>query len=139
MTLVEEDAMTLDQPVAPFAANDPHPSRGGVAITIRHLLGHTSGISDSTDLYDWGTPLTWPRTREAMYADAIGLPLCFTPSTAHTYSSTGCGLLGELIEQVSGQEDEACQRARILGPAGVETISLMRTLGLGITGSAGRR
>jgi CubicO group peptidase (beta-lactamase class C family) len=73
------------------------------AITIQHLLTHTSGIPDYTDAPDF---LSWwdkPATPEQIIARFKGLPLHFEPGSQFRYSNSGYLLLGYVIEQLSGQ------------------------------------
>jgi CubicO group peptidase (beta-lactamase class C family) len=74
--------------------------RTWAAVPVRHLLSHTSGIPDYTDvLTEWDRPQ--PR---AAVIKAIGdLPLNFLPGEAWAYSNSGYLLLGWLIGEVSGQ------------------------------------
>jgi CubicO group peptidase (beta-lactamase class C family) len=69
----------------------------GNKITIKHLLTHTSGITESLDS-----------------------PLAFTPGDQISYSNTGYNLLGKIIEKVSGLSYENYLQRNIFKPLGME-------------------
>ena len=68
----------------------------GDKITIKNLLTHTSGVTQSLD------------------AD-----LAFTPGSQISYSNTGYNLLGKIIEKVSGMSYEKYLQANIFKPLGM--------------------
>jgi CubicO group peptidase (beta-lactamase class C family) len=69
-------------------------------VTIRHLLTHTSGISDqSLDTLDWRKDYS----EEELVRLAAAQPLLFAPGESESYSSTGYTLLGVIIRRVTGQ------------------------------------
>ncbi len=76
------------------------------AITIRHLLHHTSGIYDYAADERYGEAVfadpqhRWTRLEQVQAAVKWGTPQ-FDPGTGFHYSDTGYILLGEIIEQVS--------------------------------------
>jgi CubicO group peptidase (beta-lactamase class C family) len=69
----------------------------GDKITIKHLLTHTSGITESLDK-----------------------ELAFTPGNQISYSNTGYNLLGKIIEKVSGMSYEKYLQENIFIPLGME-------------------
>ena len=77
------------------------------AITIRHLLTHTSGLFDYADK-QFETTFTenphhrWTRTEQLQGAMKWGKPYG-EPGEVYRYSDTGYILLGEIIERVYGQ------------------------------------
>ncbi|HEU0003456.1 MAG TPA: serine hydrolase domain-containing protein [Ktedonobacteraceae bacterium] len=72
-------------------------------ITLTHLLTHSSGIPDYTDLPDFVPTWTQPTTPEELIARFKNLPLEFTPGSRFRYSNSGFILLGYIIERVSGE------------------------------------
>jgi CubicO group peptidase (beta-lactamase class C family) len=69
----------------------------GNKITIKHLLTHTSGITESLDS-----------------------SLAFTPGDQISYSNTGYNLLGKIIEKVSGLSYEKYLQKNIFKPLGMK-------------------
>lgn len=89
------------------------------AITIRHLLTHTSGIPNYTALAGYEDAAAAPATDAQVLARVRDLPLAFAPGTAYAYSNTGYHLLGMLIEQVAGQPYGDFLRESIFVPLGM--------------------
>lgn len=88
------------------------------AITIRHLLTHTSGLTDYEDLVPEGT------TVQLRDADVLRLlepeqGTYFAPGIAYRYSNSGYALLALIIERVSGRTYAAFLRERVFQPLGM--------------------
>ncbi|MDP9184150.1 MAG: beta-lactamase family protein [Actinomycetota bacterium] len=119
LRLVEDERLSLDATVAELLAGeyDDLLRSGGYetdAITLRHLLTHTSGIYDfAADAYtDQITdgfsaqvaidPLRrWTRYEQIEFAVSHGEPYG-PPGTVFGYSDTGACLVGEILERVTG-------------------------------------
>jgi D-alanyl-D-alanine carboxypeptidase len=99
MRFVEQGKLALDDDIAKYV---DYPTQGKT-VTIRHLLTHTSGIKDYTEVpgfFETGTARDLP---PAEVLDAVrNLPFDFEPGTRWAYSNTGYHLLGMIIEKVSG-------------------------------------
>ncbi|NNF65950.1 MAG: serine hydrolase [Gammaproteobacteria bacterium] len=93
----------------------------GHTITIEHLLTHTSGIFNYTDIpgYFGGPVIRQDLTTEDVIALFSHLPMDFEPGEAHHYSNSGYTLLGAIIETVSGQTYTEFIRAEIFEPLGM--------------------
>jgi D-alanyl-D-alanine carboxypeptidase len=113
--LVESGALELDAPITDSLSSgtlDLLRSDGYLvdAITVRHLLLHTAGLYDYS--FGEGSPLldraindqshVWTRREQLELAVAVGDPLA-APGEAFAYSDTAYVLLGEIIEQITGQ------------------------------------
>jgi CubicO group peptidase (beta-lactamase class C family) len=86
------------------------------AITIHHLLTHTSGLSDREIIFGLisvGNKSLTPVDILALFKDA---PLEFQPGEKFEYSNAGYIVLGYIIEQVSGQSYEAFLERWIFTP-----------------------
>jgi CubicO group peptidase (beta-lactamase class C family) len=90
-------------------------------MTIRHLLTHTSGLS-------------YPFTSPAVLAiqtktgkEPKDLPLLFDPGTKWHYSPA-TAVLGDIVEQLSGQSIEEWDQARIFRPLGMANTTYAPTL-----------
>lgn len=71
-------------------------------VTIRQLLSHSAGvIRDGLDSNFWSLRKPFPN-REEFRAAVLEADLVLEPNTKLKYSNYGYGLLGEIIEQVSG-------------------------------------
>jgi D-alanyl-D-alanine carboxypeptidase len=115
MQLVEEGLLGLDDPVAPY-----FPDWGlNEALTVRHLLGHHSG------LWNYTTDALFGQVEERLdpaqvVRDAAARGELFAPGAHFHYSNTNYTLLGLLIGEVTGRSAHDAIRARILDPFGLE-------------------
>jgi len=96
---------------------------GPDAITLRHLLIHTSGgwTNDSSD------PMF--KKIELGHSELIAwalkeYPAKNPPGEVYAYSNFGYCLLGRVIEKVSGQSYETFVRENVLKPCGAEGMSI---------------
>ena len=106
------------------------------AITIRHLLTHTSGLIDYEDLIPAGT------TEQLRDADVLRLlesqdRVHFAPGTNYRYNNSGYALLALLVERESGMEFGAFLRETIFKPLGMNntSVSNVTNRAYGYTGS----
>ncbi|WP_066367592.1 serine hydrolase domain-containing protein [Herbidospora mongoliensis] len=81
-------------------------------ITLRHLLTHTSGLSDLGDDYD-------PVSRDTMTRRALASPLRSAPGARFHYSNVGYSLLAAVIERASGVSYERFLAEHLFAPAGM--------------------
>lgn len=86
------------------------------AITLHHLLTHTSGIPDIERLPAYAQIKTLPTTPAQTIALFRDKPLAFPPGTQWDYSSSGYILLGALLEQVTGKPYETVLQENIFAP-----------------------
>jgi len=113
MRLVEEGRLQLDAPVGRHVA--AFATDGREAVTVRHLLTHTSGLPPGIR-YDAAAP--WSGYDEGI-ARACREPLKSAPGTACVYSDINFILLGEIVRQVSGQWVSDYAREMIFQPLGM--------------------
>ncbi|MGI5489768.1 serine hydrolase domain-containing protein [Microtetraspora malaysiensis] len=96
----------------------------GRALTIRHLLQHTSGIHD--DYPDYTSAENFYRHRHDTYtpeqtvARAMRHRPDFQPGKKWNYSNTGYVLLGMIIQRVTGHPWHQEVRDRIVRPLGLK-------------------
>jgi CubicO group peptidase (beta-lactamase class C family) len=86
------------------------------AITIHHLLTHTSGILDFGSFPDYLTTQGLPSSPTQTIARFKDKPLDFQPGKKFSYSNSGYVVLGAIIEQASGKSYEAFLKAYIFVP-----------------------
>jgi len=106
MRLVEEGALSLDDPVSKFIADAPESWK---PITIRHLATHTSGLKEAPDL-----PASLS-SAEAVKKIAA-LPLQWEPGTRAAYGNSDFIVLAHIIERVTGMTFPAFLQRKLLGP-----------------------
>jgi CubicO group peptidase (beta-lactamase class C family) len=101
----------------------------GKAITVRHLLNHTSGLPDYEDLMAAeekrkGAAI-WSDTRQIQDAEVLRLlekakAGQFAPGTRWSYSNSGYVVLGLVVAHVSGEPFSQFLRERIFAPLGMK-------------------
>jgi len=97
----------------------------GKAITLRHLLQHTSGLRDPINLMVLGG---WRLDDIVTEDDTLAIigrqrALNFTPGDEYLYSNAGYNLLAEVVKRVSGKPLAAFVRERIFAPLGMKHSS----------------
>ncbi|HEY3515577.1 MAG TPA: serine hydrolase, partial [Gammaproteobacteria bacterium] len=116
LLLAEQGKLSLDDPLKKHWPNAP-PAWG--AVTIFHLLTHSSGIPSFTSGAEF---LQWklqPSTPEQTIAHVRDQPLEFTPGDRMSYSNSGYVLLGMIVERVSGKSYAEYLRDSIFKPLGM--------------------
>ncbi|GGS49153.1 serine hydrolase [Planobispora rosea] len=124
LQLVEEGTLSLDDTVERWL---PGVVRGngndGGAITIRHLLQHTSGIPEAypsfASVEDYLKHRYDPFTAEQVVAKAMKSRPGFAPGESWMYSNTGYLLISMIIEKATGNPWHAEVRDRISRPLGL--------------------
>jgi CubicO group peptidase (beta-lactamase class C family) len=98
LILADRKKLSLDEPLTAFFSEFPS---CGKTITVRHLLGHTSGLIDYEDIIPPGT------TIPVLDRDVLRLLLkqnktYFPPGSKFRYSNSGYSLLSLIVEVRSG-------------------------------------
>lgn len=114
MLQVEAGKLSLADPVTKFFPEAP---AAWGAITVRHLLTHTSGLTDLEGMLDYRKDYTDEDLARFCYA----LPLEFSPGARWNYSNTGYVLLGIIVNRVAGTSYVDVLRERVFKPAGMTT------------------
>lgn len=112
MLLAEEGKLSLDDPISRHLANTP---KAWEAITIRHLLTHTSGLGDPYEKLD----MRKDYTDEELIALEAGIPTLFSPGEKWQYSNMGYHLLGFICNKAGGKFYGDQLRERIFAPLGM--------------------
>ncbi|MBA2646700.1 MAG: beta-lactamase family protein, partial [Pyrinomonadaceae bacterium] len=114
MLLVEDGKLALNDSITKHLTGLPASWR---AITVRHLLTHTSGVKNYTGLP--GFELSKRMKRDDFTKMVASLPLNFAPGDSWSYGNTPYNLLGHIIEVVSGESYWQFVAARIFRPLGM--------------------
>ncbi len=114
--LAEEGKLTLDDRVRQWLPTLP---ASADAITIRHLLTHTSGLIDYEDLMAADTK------EQLLDADVLRLleseeRTYFAPGTSYRYSNSGYALLALIVERASGVTFATYLKQRVFEPLGMD-------------------
>lgn len=118
LALQEVDAgrLSLDAPLAQTEPLVPP------AITLRQLLGHTSGIADFSNP-DLLAGRSGPVAHRALIRAALDRPREFAPGAGWAYSNTGFLLIEQALQRVSGQSYTQLVRSRIARPLGLSSLA----------------
>lgn len=117
LLLAERGKLTLDDPIRNYYPAAP---AAWDAITLRHLLGHTSGIANYTDTPEADRMMVWHATAEELIKPVQDQPLEFQPGTQMRYCNTGYVLLGMVIEKASGIGYAEFLKQNIFDPLGMK-------------------
>ena len=119
LLLAKDGKLSIDDPARKYL---PELDASASAVTIRHLLTHTSGLRD------WGAIVGiagWPRgTRLITNAHILDImsrqkELNWQPGTRWTYNTGAYNLLAVIVERVSGKSFPEFTRERIFVPFGM--------------------
>jgi CubicO group peptidase (beta-lactamase class C family) len=122
MCLIAERQISLNDPVSRFIPDFLSPERE--AITLFHLLTHSSGLPDWRPFYQEVARLTQEQSgvrnivgsKSLLYELIHQEPLVYPTGSKSFYSDLGFILLGEIIEKVTQKPlDEFCQE-KIFAP-----------------------
>lgn len=123
LLLARDGKLSLDDPVRTYIPELPD---YGKPLTIRHLLTHTSGLRDWSDVVAIGG---WPRTTR-VYTQAQVLEVAsrqkalnFEPGTRWSYCNTGYNLAAIIVSRVSAMPFAEFCRVRIFEPLGMTRTS----------------
>ena len=131
MMLVEEGRLRLDDPAGNYVpslkgreviaslneSDGTYTTRPAKQpITVRHLLTHTSGLA-----YPF-TSSTVVTIQEKTKREPRDQPLLFDPGTKWNYSPA-TAVLGDIVENLSGESIEAFDQKRVFGPLGMVDTS----------------
>lgn len=115
MMLVEEDRIGLDDPIHEYLFDLPSE---WLAVTVRQLLTHTSGIPDYEEIRSYDA-YRYRFTPEEIIRIAHSRPMDFEPGTGWYYSNTGYFLLSLIVERVEGRPLGGVLQSRIFEPLGM--------------------
>jgi CubicO group peptidase (beta-lactamase class C family) len=112
LLLAEDGRLSVDDPIRKWLPSMPQAAR---AVTVRHLLTHTSGLIDYEDII----PSTL--TRQVHDVDVLRLlegenRTYFAPGSSYRYSNSGYALLALIVGRASGMDFASFLHARIFQP-----------------------
>jgi CubicO group peptidase (beta-lactamase class C family) len=112
LLLSEDGRLSIDDPVRKWLPTLPD---AAAAVTLRHLLTHTSGLIDYEDVIPDGT------TAQVHDADVLRLlesqnRTYFAPGSNYRYSDSGYSLLALVVGRASGKDFATFLRDRIFTP-----------------------
>lgn len=116
--LAQQGKLSLDDDIRKFLPEMPSYK---TPITVRHLLWHTSGLREQTDLF-WLAG--WRREDLLTESDILALvarqkELNFNPGEEFSYSNTNYNLLSVIVSRVTKQNFADYVKANIFAPLGM--------------------
>jgi D-alanyl-D-alanine carboxypeptidase len=114
MMMVEDGKLRLDHSIATYLPEVPEAWR---AITVRHLLTHSSGLRGYLSVPGLADQAHALGHREMTRLFSTRITQEFSPGETWAYSNTGYLLLGDIIERASGQSYWEFLRTRVFAPA----------------------
>ena len=119
LLLAQDGALDIDDPARKWLPELPESAS---AITLRHLLSHTSGLLDYEDLMDPAD------LRQVHDIDVLNLLSTetgsyFAPGEDYRYSNSGYALLALIVERASGTRYADFLRERIFEPLGMSSVA----------------
>jgi CubicO group peptidase (beta-lactamase class C family) len=118
MMLVEEGKIGLDDKIGKYFTDAP---AEWANITVRHLLTHTSGMTDYPQNFNFRADYTEADIYKAIKA----APLAFQPGEKWAYSNLGYVTLGILINRVTGKFYGDFLKERVFAPLGMTTARVI--------------
>lgn len=151
MRLVEDGVLGLGDRVRPILGDDLPLIDD--AVTVEHLLTHTSGIGDyldedgdgEIDDYVFTVPLHLLAETEGFLPALDGFPQKSPPGTRFSYCNGGYVVLALIAERASGRlfhelvQTEVCDRAELTGSAFLRSDDLPGDAALGYLDAEGDR
>jgi len=136
MVLVERGRIDLDRPVDDYLGDAKLDGRafGASGATVRRMANHTSGLPVHLNIYYSDEPYRPPTMEETIrrYANLVT-----PPGERSQYSNLGYGIIGHIIERVSGKSYSDFMREEVFVPLGM-THSSVR-VGPGLEGFTATR
>jgi CubicO group peptidase (beta-lactamase class C family) len=130
MMLVDEDKVSLDDPVTRFipqlekwtVVEERDPSHVLLKalvrpVTVRHLLSHTSGLTGSSELQQVTGADSTPLKARAL--SSVTGPLQWQPGEKYAYGNQGMNIAARIVEIVSGMPYEEFLQKRFFDPLGM--------------------
>jgi CubicO group peptidase (beta-lactamase class C family) len=117
LLLEEQGKLGLEDPIRKHMPDAP---AAWEAITLYHLLTHTSGITNFTAMKEYAALKGVNTPVEKTIATFRDKPLDFPTGEKMSYSNSGYLVLGWVIEKVSGTSYAAFVQERIFSPLGMK-------------------
>lgn len=113
--MIDEGRLSLDTRLSEYFPKVKNADK----ITIAHMLSHSSGLYNITNLPDFGQWMLEPSSRETMVDRIIALTSDFEPGEGTAYSNTNYILLGYIAEDIDGRSYSQILKSRIADRIGL--------------------
>jgi len=122
LKLEEQGLLGTSDPIARHIPELPRAltARDGQAVTIHHLVTHTSGLPNPMYANIWGPEQGFDALLEALQ----GAQLRHAPGAEFHYNNTGYAILGEIVGRAAGTSFELALRRALWEPAGLRDTAI---------------
>jgi CubicO group peptidase (beta-lactamase class C family) len=130
MQLVEQGKLDLDVDLNRYL-DFQVPSRNGKALTLRHVMTHTTGLEETGRgliVFDGSSPDNGTVLKHYIP------PYLYEPGTTQGYSNWATGLAGYIVQRVSGQPYDDYIEQHIFAPLGMKNASFRQPLPAALRG-----
>ncbi len=117
LRLVDEGVLALDDPVGKHLPDFTGPGKD--AVTLRHLLSHSSGLPDHRDFH------LLPGGPRDRVAAVLAEPLVAAPGSTVCYSDLGFVLLGEIVAGAAGATLDRAAAELVFEPLGMASTRFL--------------
>lgn len=115
LQLQEKQLLNVHDSLDRYLPDYPHANE----ISLHHLLSHTSGIYNITDLPNLSEIQRHPHSLKDVIGHFKTKPTNFSPGSNCQYCDSGYILLGAVIEKVTGLSYEEYLKKELFGPLGM--------------------
>ena len=123
--LAEQGKIDLDEKLTYYIPYYTMADERYKAITIKHMLTHTSGIPNIND-YEWDKPQYDDGAAERYARSQKNVRLDFAPGEKFNYSNPAFDILCDVIAKVSGMTFEAYMKKHIFEPIGMKNSTFFK-------------
>jgi CubicO group peptidase (beta-lactamase class C family) len=130
MQLVEQGKLDLDVDLNRYL-DFKVPSRNGKALTLRHVMTHTTGLEETGRAliaYDDSSP------DNGKVLKGYIPPYLYDPGTTQGYSNWATGLAGYIVQRVSGQSFDDYVEQHVFAPLGMKQSTFRQPLPAALRG-----
>jgi D-alanyl-D-alanine carboxypeptidase len=128
LRLAEADRWSLDDPVRKWVPDVPLPR----AVTLSHLLRHTSGLRDYGPLAEYHRAVRFtprePWTRRQFLDAVLSRDMLFAPGEGWAYSNVGYLLIRESLQGATNQTFAQAIQNMIVAPLGLTRTRVIETI-----------
>lgn len=120
--LAADGKLSLDDPVAGYAASLHLPGGGEARATVADVLSHRVGVHGNAN----DPPLEDGGDARYLRSTLATLPLICPVGTCHAYQNVAYDAASEIVEKVTGRPYADVAAARVFGPLGMTSASVSR-------------
>jgi CubicO group peptidase (beta-lactamase class C family) len=128
-----EGKLKLTDPIIKYLPDSVAANKELQRITLEMLGNHTSGLSRLSDNFEFHSSDPYDPykdyTQKHLYEYLKTCRLNSSPGESYAYSNFGIGLLGSILEQVSGKTFEEMVKEVICAPLGMQNTGQHLTIG----------